>query len=148
MDETNCQSPSVWGSMQDLASWSLIDHENGVESAQNYVGGSYQWSQGSWNHSHQENNWSQMTPWMTEILQCPQGSLLKKAHVQARLKFDMIKRSTGWKFRGPMRPKSSSLASTQLVVFGGGGMLPMIPRTPSPRQTWRWKHYALGVFFC
>ncbi len=31
-----------------------------------------------------------------------------------------------------MRPKSSSLASTQLVVFGGGGMLPMTPRTPSP----------------
>ncbi len=31
-----------------------------------------------------------------------------------------------------MRPKSSSLASTQLAVFGGGGMLPMTPRTPSP----------------
>ncbi len=31
-----------------------------------------------------------------------------------------------------MRPKSSSLASTQLTVFGGGGMLPMTPRTPSP----------------
>ncbi len=88
MDETNCQSPSVWGSMQDLTSWSFTDHENGVESAQNYTGGSCQWSQGSWNHSHQENNWSQMTPWMTEILQCPQGSLLKKAHVQAHLKFD------------------------------------------------------------
>ncbi len=49
---------------------------------------------------------------------------------------------------GQMRPKSSSLASTQLTVFGGGGMLPMTPRTPSHRQTWRWKHYALGVFFC
>uniref|UniRef100_A0AAZ3NR02 Tc1-like transposase DDE domain-containing protein n=1 Tax=Oncorhynchus tshawytscha TaxID=74940 RepID=A0AAZ3NR02_ONCTS len=43
-----------------------------------------------------------------------------------------------------MRPKWSSLASTQLAVFGGGGMLPMTPRTPSP--TWRWKHYALGCF--
>ncbi len=32
---------------------------------------------------------------------------------------------------GQMRPKSSSLASTQLAVFGGGGMLPMTPRTPS-----------------
>ncbi len=31
-----------------------------------------------------------------------------------------------------MRPKASSLASTQLAVFGGEGMLPMIPRTPSP----------------
>ncbi len=59
MEETqnNCQSPSVWGSMQDLTSWSFNDHENGEESAQNYTGGSCQWSQGSWDHSHQENNW-------------------------------------------------------------------------------------------
>ncbi len=34
-----------------------VDHENGEESAQNYTGGSCQWSQGSWDHSHQENNW-------------------------------------------------------------------------------------------
>ncbi len=31
-----------------------------------------------------------------------------------------------------MRPKTSYLASTQLTVFGGGGMMPMNPRTPSP----------------
>ncbi len=39
MEETqnNCQSPSVWGSMQDLTSWSFNDHENGEESAQNYT---------------------------------------------------------------------------------------------------------------
>ncbi len=45
----------------------------------------------------------------------------------------MIQRRTGWKCCGQMRPKSSSLASTR--VFGGGGMLPMTPRTPSHRQT-------------
>ncbi len=44
----------------------------------------------------------------------------------------MIQRRTGWKCCGQMRPKSSSLASTQLAVFGGGGILPMTPRTPSP----------------
>ena len=38
----NCQSPSAWGSMQDLTSWSCNDHENGEESAQNYTGGSCQ----------------------------------------------------------------------------------------------------------
>ncbi len=53
----NCQSPSDWGSMQDLTSWSFNDHENGEGSAQNYTGGSCQWSQGSWENSHQENNW-------------------------------------------------------------------------------------------
>ena len=31
-----------------------------------------------------------------------------------------------------MRPKCSSLASTQLAMFGGGGMLPMPQRTPHP----------------
>ncbi len=36
------KSPSVWGSMQDLTSWSFNDHENGEESAQNYTGGSCQ----------------------------------------------------------------------------------------------------------
>ncbi len=36
---------SDWGSMQDLTSWSFNDHENGEESAQNYTGGSCQWSQ-------------------------------------------------------------------------------------------------------
>ncbi len=35
----------------------LHDHDNGEESSQNYTGGSCQWSQGSWDHSHQENNW-------------------------------------------------------------------------------------------
>ncbi len=59
MEETqnNCQSPSDWDSMQDLTSWSFNEHENGEESAQNYTGGSCQWSQGSWDHSHQESNW-------------------------------------------------------------------------------------------
>ncbi len=41
MEETqdSCQSPSDWGSMQDLTSWSFNDHPNGEESAQNYMGG-------------------------------------------------------------------------------------------------------------
>ncbi len=58
--------------------------------------------------------------------------LLKKAHVQPVWSLSMIQRRTGWKCCGQMRPKSSSLASTQLTVFGGGGMLRMTPRTPSP----------------
>ncbi len=40
MEETqnNCQSPSVWGFMQDLTSWSFGDHENSEETAQNHTG--------------------------------------------------------------------------------------------------------------
>ncbi len=37
--------------VQDLTSSSFTDHENGEESAQNYTGGSCQWSQGSWDHT-------------------------------------------------------------------------------------------------
>ncbi len=71
--QNNCQSPSVWGSMQDLASWSFNDHENGEESVQNYTRGSCHWSQGSRDHSHQRNSWWHTMPWRTEILQRPQG---------------------------------------------------------------------------
>ncbi len=49
--QNNCHSPSDWGSMQDLTSWSFNDHENGEESTQNYTVGSCQWSQGSWDQS-------------------------------------------------------------------------------------------------
>ncbi len=70
--------------------------------------------------------------------------LLKKAHAQPVWRLPMIQRRTGWKCCGQMRPKSSSLASTQLAVIGGGGMLPMTQEHHPHRQTWRWKHYALG----
>ncbi len=53
----NCQSPSDWGSMQDLTLWSFNDHKKGEESAQNYTGGSCQLFQVSWDHSHEENSW-------------------------------------------------------------------------------------------
>ena len=78
--------------------------------------------------------------------------LLKKAHIHARLKFaneHLNDSEDNWvKVLWSDETKWSSLASTQLAVFGGGGMLPMTPRTPPYRQTRRWKHYALGVFFC
>ena len=41
MEETQShrQSPSVWGSKQDLASWDINDDEKGQGSAQYYTGG-------------------------------------------------------------------------------------------------------------
>ncbi len=48
---------------------------------------------------------------------------------------------------GQMRPKSSSLASTQLAVFGGGGMLPMTPRTPSPPSNMEVETLCFGGVF-
>ncbi len=59
----------------------------------------------------------------------------------------MIKRRTGWKCCGQMRPKSSSLASTYLAVFGGGGMLNMTPRTPSPPSNMEVETLCFGGVF-
>ncbi len=59
----------------------------------------------------------------------------------------MIQRRTGWKCWGQMRQKSISLASTQLAVFGGGGMLPMTPRTPSPPSNMELETLCFGGVF-
>jgi len=66
-------------------------------------------------------------------------ALLKKAHVQAHLKlankYPITQRRVGKKCCGEMRPKLSSLASTQLAVFGDREMLTMTPRTPSQQSS-------------
>ncbi len=77
----------------------------------------------------------------------PKVPLIKKAHVQPVWSLPMIQRRTGWKCCGQMRPKSSSLASTQLAVFGGGGMLPMTPRTPSPSSNMEVETLCFGGVF-
>ncbi len=74
--------------------------------------------------------------------------LLKKAHEQPRLKFVYdSERNSVRKCCGQMRPKSSSLASTQPVVFGGGGMLPMTPSTPSPPSNMEVETLCFGGVF-
>jgi hypothetical protein len=50
------QSPSVFGSMQDLTSWGINDHEEGEGSAQNYTAGTGQLPEESWDHSLKENH--------------------------------------------------------------------------------------------
>ncbi len=77
----------------------------------------------------------------------PKVPLLKKAHVQARLKFANDSEVNWVQVLWSVRSKSSSLASTQLKCLEEECCL--WPQEHHPhRQTWRWKHYALGVFFC
>ncbi len=59
----------------------------------------------------------------------------------------LIQRRTEWKCCGQMRPKSSSLASTQLTVFGGRGKLPMTPRTPSTPSNMEVETLCFGGVF-
>ncbi len=149
MEETqnNRQSPSDWGSIQDLTSWSFSDHENGDESAQSDTAGSSQWSQGSWDYSHPRKQLVTHYAVKDWNPAAPARSPCSRKHMYRPVwSLSMIQRRTGWKCCGQMRPKSSSLASTQLVVFGGGGMLPMTRRTPSPPSNMEVKHCALGVF--
>ncbi len=75
------------------------------------------------------------------------AALLKKALYRPIWSLPMIQRRTGWRCCGQMRPKSSSLSSTQLAVFGGGGMLPMTPRTPSPLSNMEVETLCFGGVF-
>ncbi len=59
----------------------------------------------------------------------------------------MIQRRTGWKCCGQMRPKSIYLALNKLTVFGGGGMLPMTPRRPSPPSNIEVEILCFGCVF-
>ncbi len=133
--QNNHQSPSVWGSMQDLTSWSFNDHENGEESAQNYTGGSCQWSQGSWDHSHQANIGNTLHREGLKSCSAARSPCSRKHMYRPVWSLPviiwMIQRRTGRMCCGQMRPKLSSLASTRLVVFGGREMLTITPRTPS-----------------
>ncbi len=117
--------------MQDLTSWSFNDHENDEESAQNYTGGSCQWSQGSWDHSRPRKQLVTHYAVKDWNPAAPARSPCSRKHMYRPevWSLPMIQRRTGWKCCGQMRPKSSSLASTQLAVFGGGGMLPMTQDT-------------------
>ncbi len=58
--------------------------------------------------------------------------LLKKAHVQACLKFANDSEENWVKVSWSDETKINSCASTQLAVFGGGGMLPMTPKNTIP----------------
>ncbi len=145
MEETqnNCQSSSDWGSMKDLTSWSFSDHENGEDSAQNYTS----------MISRQLAPYSPRKHLVTHYAvkdrnpAAPARFLSSRKHMYRPVwSLPMIQRRTGWKCCGQMRTKSSSLASTQLAVFGGGGMLLSQEHHPH-RQTRRWKHYAFGFFW-
>ncbi len=84
----------------------------------------------------------------TSSTQAPARSPCSRKHMYRPIwSLPMIQRRTGWKCYGQMRPKSSSLALTQLAVEEEECCL--WPQEHHPHcQTWRWKHYALGMFFC
>ncbi len=139
--------PSDWGSMQDLTSWSFNDHENGEESAQNYTGGSCQWSQGSWDHSHQENNWYTLRPWRTEILQRPQAPPAQESTCTARLKFANDSEENWVKVLWSDETKIQlfDINSTRRVWRRRNAAYD--PKKPSPPSTWRWKTLCFGGVF-
>src|SRR4029434_9850469 len=83
-------------------------------------------------------HWPHTTPQWLKFCSTRKVPLLKKAHVQGRLKFangHLNDSKEDWETGcGQMRPKSSSLASTRLAAFGGGRMLNMTPSPPSSME--------------
>ncbi len=75
--------------------------------------------------------------------------LLKTAHVQARLKFANDSEENWVKVLWSDETKIElfGINSTQLTVFGGGGMLPMTPRTPSPPSNMEVETLCFGGVF-
>uniref|UniRef100_A0A674F7N9 Uncharacterized protein n=1 Tax=Salmo trutta TaxID=8032 RepID=A0A674F7N9_SALTR len=77
--------------------------------------------------------------------------LLKNAHIHARLKFaneHLNDSEDNWvKVLWSDETKMEHLASTQLTVFGGGGMLPMTPRIPSPPSNMEVETLCFGGVF-
>ncbi len=147
MEETQniCQSSSNWGFMQNLTSWSFNDHENGEESTQNYTGGPCQWSQGSWGHSHQD------------FTLCHEGLKSCSTHKDPCSIKHMYRPvwSLQW-FRGELG-ESGVVRWDQNPALWHQLNSPCLeeeecclwPQKHHPhRQTWRWKHYSLGMFFC
>ncbi len=105
-------------------------------------GGSYKSAQDSWDHSHQENKCNTLRREGLKSCSSRKVPLLKKAHVQPVWRLPKIQRA-GWKCCGQMRPKS------QLNSPCWEEDCCLWPQKHHPCcQTWSWKHYALGVFFC
>ncbi len=129
--QNNHQSPSVWGSMQDLTSWSFMimrTVRNQLRTTREDLGndlkavGTTVTKQTLVTH-YTVKDWNPAAP--------ARSPCSRKHMYRPVWSFPMIQRRTGWKCCGQMRPKSSSLASTRLVVFGGREMLTITPRTPS-----------------
>ena len=132
MEETQShrQSPLVWGSTQDLASWDINDDEKGQGSAQ-------------YKYSTQEElvmTWRQLGPQPRSepsvthytVPAAPTRFLCWRRHMYRPIwslpkNTWMIRRRLGRRWCGQMRPKISYLASTRLAVFGEREMLSTTP---------------------
>ncbi len=151
MEETqnNCKSPSVCGSMQDLT--------RGVSVIMRTVRNQPR--------TTQEDLVNDLKAAGTIVIKKTIGNtlrreglkscstrkvpLLKKAHVQVRLKFaneHLNDSEENW-VKVLWSDEMSSLASTQLAVFGGGGLLPMTQRTPSPQSNMEVETLCFGSVF-
>ncbi len=132
--------------MQDLTSWSFNDYENGEESAQNYredlvsdlkAAGTIVIKKTIGNTLHREG---------LKSCSARKVPLLKKTHVQTQKKFANDSEKNWVKV----------LWSDENKIYLFGINSPCLEEEECclwpqehhiHRQTWRWKHYALRVFF-
>src|SRR4029434_8128477 len=132
----NCQSPSAWGSMQDLASPRAVSviFRNVQDNPRTTRGELVNDLKAAGTTVTKKTIGSTLCRNGLKSCSAHKVPLLKEAHVQDRLKFaheHLNDSKEDWETGcGQMRTKSSSLASTRLAAFGGGRMLNLTPRTP------------------
>ena len=153
MEETKNyhQSPSVWGSTQDLASWGIDDHEKGEGISPELHGRNLLMI------PTQLGPQSPRKPLVTHYAVmdsnpvAPARSPCSRRHMYRpvwRLLMHtwMFQRRFGRRWCGQMRPKLSSLASTGLAVFGEREIMTITPRTPSPPSSMEVDTLGFGGF--
>ncbi|KAK3542452.1 hypothetical protein QTP86_025886, partial [Hemibagrus guttatus] len=85
--------------------------------------------------------------WKTTVTRQTIGHLLKKAHAQDHLKFaDGPLHDSEKDWEKVLSTNETSLASTQLIVFGGRKMLTMTLRTPSLQSSMEVETMLWGCF--
>ncbi len=150
MEETqnNCQSPSVWGSMQDLTLWSFNDHENVRNQSRTTQEDLVNDLKAAGTIVTKKTISNTLRLEGLKPCSAHKVTLLKKAHVQARLKFSNDSEENWvkvlWSDETKIQP--FGINSTR-HVWRRRNAAYMTPRTPSPPSNMEEEILCFGGVF-
>ncbi len=139
----NVNLPSVWGSMQDLPSWSFNDHENVRNQLRTTREDLVNDLKAAGTIVTKKTICNSLRSWKTEILQHPQGPLAQESTC---LKLANYSEENWVKVLWSDETKIQLFVINSIAVFGGKGMLPVNPKNTIPPSNME-VETCLGVFF-